>query len=846
MRFPLLTGWLFAVAGGLGAGATSLSAAETYQWGAVATGGGGYFTGIDWAPTAPGRPWIMSDVAGPWVRQPGDERFDLVGLNAFAPYPMGNASGVAFDPVDANIVYAAFGQPMSDRYDRGVYRSTDGGKSWVRIFDKWATAGGAARFAQPGIAVDPHDRSTIYVGTNREGLWRTTDGGSTWKQVAAPPVGGTAPAARGLLIDGRETVGGRSRTVWMSWVGMGEDSTYASRPSGLLVSHDGGDTFAPFALPGGEKTAYRICQGRDGRLWVATGSSLVRISGDQAQAVAVPVNVPGASAIRGIDVDPTDPLRVVAIGELTKELGGQSVIFRSRDGGTTWLPPLVHDWQRKEGMTVGTAVGWYAKRHNVNMAGVQIRFDPADPRKVWIADAFMIWTARNIWAAPTVWDAQQAGLDNIVTIMMACPPAAPAGSAGTTGPLFAGVSDVRGFRFDSPMRVPTDYVMGEGEWNTYVNGFTWCESKPLVQMVAKYGDAAHILRSTDGGASWSELRAPKRKVSHGGAKILLSATDENRVAYFPANKQVPWFSADAGQSWEKSTAQDGSELPWFSGMDFAYNFAQQFAADTVDGQTFYAYRDGDAHGELWVSRDGAKTYARSPAELPKANPQDDIAPVAVWAVPGRAGHVWLALGGGGVWRSTDFGQHLEAVPGILGSRPLNLAFGKEAPGRRADQPTIYVQGCEVADGPITIRRSIDDGRTWQRISDNPGLWARSLVADRQRYGRIYLASIPHSSIIYGQLNATAPLLTVAPDLAGKTGIELRIPVTLTDIETDPEGLRLRVMGGHARAERSATDATRWDVVLTPATGRATVELVADDGGLTGGRQTRATVVVTAP
>ena len=816
-------------------------AADEYQWGSVATGGGGYFCGIDWAPTAPNRPWISSDVSGPWQREPGDSRFDLVGLNSFSPYPMGNATGVAFDPVDGNIVYAAFGQNMADRYERGVYRSRDAGKTWTRIFDKWSSPCDEARFSLPGIAVDSLDRRIIYVGTNHEGLWRTLDDGVTWNQVAAPPTGGNAPAVRALLIDGRERSDNRSKTVWMGWAQMGPDDTAKTRPTALQVSHDGGNTFTPFSLPGGEKTARRLCQGSDGRVWVATSDSVVMIENDKAKVMTPP----HADHISGVDVDPKNPKHIVVIGTLTKEHGGHWTVFRSRDGGVTWLPPLAQDWGKKTGIETGDVIGWYAKRHGLNMAGVQIRFDPADPKKVWLADAFMVWTARDIWASPTVWDAQQAGLDNIVTIMMACPPAAPAGSAGTTGPLFAGVSDVRGFRFDSPMRVPADYVMGEGEWNTYVNGFTWCETKPLVQMVAKFGGVAHILRSTDGGLSWNELRAPKRKVSHGGAKILLSATDENRVAYFPANKQTPWFSADGGQSWEKSTTTDGGEMPWFSSMDWAYNFAQQFAADTVDGSTFYAYRDGD-QGELWISRDGAKTYACSLIPLPKSNPQDDIAPVAVWAVPGRAGHVWLALANGGVWRSTDFGQHIEQVPGILGSRPLNISFGKEAPGRRPDQPTIYVQGCEVANGPVTIRRSIDDGQTWERIADNPGLWGRSMVADRQRFGRLYLGSIPHASIIYGQINATAPKLTVQPTVNGVAGVELRIPVTVTDAETDPEALRLRVIGGQARAVQSTKDASRWEVILIPTAGTTALELIADDGGLVGSKNIHATVQVIAP
>ncbi|MGA7616057.1 MAG: YCF48-related protein [Thermoanaerobaculia bacterium] len=56
----------------------------------------------------------------------------------------------------------------------GIWRSSDEGKSWVRISDQENVE---------SLAVDPRHPDTIYVGTWRQ-TFRTVDGGKTWKRVA--------------------------------------------------------------------------------------------------------------------------------------------------------------------------------------------------------------------------------------------------------------------------------------------------------------------------------------------------------------------------------------------------------------------------------------------------------------------------------------------------------------------------------------------------------------------------------------------------------------------------------------------------------------------------------------
>src|SRR5262249_44333900 len=96
---------------------------------------------------------------------------------------------VALDPKDPNIVWVGTGENNSQRsagYGDGVYRSVDGGKSWKKV--------GLEKSEHIGkILFDPRDSNTIYVAAQGplwgpggdRGLYKTTDGGKTWKRVLA-------------------------------------------------------------------------------------------------------------------------------------------------------------------------------------------------------------------------------------------------------------------------------------------------------------------------------------------------------------------------------------------------------------------------------------------------------------------------------------------------------------------------------------------------------------------------------------------------------------------------------------------------------------------------------------
>jgi photosystem II stability/assembly factor-like uncharacterized protein len=94
---------------------------------------------------------------------------------------------VVIDPKNPNVVWVGTGENNSQRsvgYGDGVYRSEDGGKSWTNVGLKKSEHIGK-------ILIDPRDSNTVYVAAQGplwgpggdRGLYKTTDGGKNWKRV---------------------------------------------------------------------------------------------------------------------------------------------------------------------------------------------------------------------------------------------------------------------------------------------------------------------------------------------------------------------------------------------------------------------------------------------------------------------------------------------------------------------------------------------------------------------------------------------------------------------------------------------------------------------------------------
>lgn len=93
---------------------------------------------------------------------------------------------IAMDPKNPSVVWVGTGECNGQRsvgYGDGVYRSDDGGRSWRNVGLKLSEHIGR-------IVIDPRDSNTVYVAAQgplwgpggERGLYKTTDGGKTWTQ----------------------------------------------------------------------------------------------------------------------------------------------------------------------------------------------------------------------------------------------------------------------------------------------------------------------------------------------------------------------------------------------------------------------------------------------------------------------------------------------------------------------------------------------------------------------------------------------------------------------------------------------------------------------------------------
>ncbi|HXQ01793.1 MAG TPA: hypothetical protein VN801_02400, partial [Candidatus Udaeobacter sp.] len=170
----------------------------------------------------------------------------------FDKQPMLSIGAVAVAPSDSDVIWVGTGEANdrnSSGWGDGVYRSTDGGEKWQNLGLKNSRS--IAR-----IVVDPKKPDAAYVAAmgnlwtdgGERGLFKTTDAGKTWKLVLKAAAPHDAHTGCGdVVIDptNAETVYAalyaRQRTPWSFT--SGPSATGGEDAGGIFKSTDGGTTW---------------------------------------------------------------------------------------------------------------------------------------------------------------------------------------------------------------------------------------------------------------------------------------------------------------------------------------------------------------------------------------------------------------------------------------------------------------------------------------------------------------------------------------------------------------------------------------------------------------------------
>lgn len=150
---------------------------------------------------------------------------------------------VVIDPKNPETVWVGSGESNNQRsvgYGDGVYRSDDGGKSWRNLGLKTSEHIGR-------IIIDPRDSNVVYVAAagplwssgGDRGLYKTTDGGKSWKKILdiSPDTGVTDaaidPNNPDIVLAAAHQ---RRRHVWSQIHGGPESALYRSTDAGATFN----------------------------------------------------------------------------------------------------------------------------------------------------------------------------------------------------------------------------------------------------------------------------------------------------------------------------------------------------------------------------------------------------------------------------------------------------------------------------------------------------------------------------------------------------------------------------------------------------------------------------------
>ncbi|MGH9447855.1 MAG: WD40/YVTN/BNR-like repeat-containing protein, partial [Terriglobia bacterium] len=257
----------------------------------------------------------------------------------FDKEPIASIGAIAVASSDPNVIYVGTGEscPRNDiSYGDGIYKSTDEGKTWAK-------AGLTDTRHIAAIIVDPHDPNIVLVaalghayGPNAErGVFRSTDGGKTWTKVLYKD---DKTGAIDLIFDPNN-----SRIVYAAlWqVARTPYSLEDGGPgSGLYKSLDGGLTWKHLTgggLPGGilgrigiaipaanPSRVYAQIEARDGGLYASNdaGATWQFVNGDDRFRQR-------AFYFTHIFADPQNANTIYELNTGT---------YRSTDGGKTFQP----------------------------------------------------------------------------------------------------------------------------------------------------------------------------------------------------------------------------------------------------------------------------------------------------------------------------------------------------------------------------------------------------------------------------------------------------------------------------------------------------------------------------
>jgi len=567
---------------------------------------------------------------------------------------------VLIDPKDPNIVFvAALGHAYGPNAERGVFRTSDGGRTWQKVLYKGENTGAI------DLAFDPENSKIIYAtlwNTHRppwstyapiqgpgSGLYKSTDGGTTWKEIK----GNGLPAADW----GRAGIATSRNVVYLL------TDVLKGNESGLYRSDDRGATWRRVS---NDKRTF-------GRQWyfgevtvdqsnpeiVYVPNVAVYKSRDGGQTFTALKGAPGGDDYHFLWLDPDDPSRIIVASD-------QGTVV-SVDGGETWTSWFNQPTAQFYHVTTDNQFPYYVYGAQQD-SGTVATTSRSDYGSITYRDWYSIGAGESGYIAPDPSD------PNMV---------------------YGGSTYGRLFRFDKRTGQSLDISPTAVEdWGTAINmkklRFTWTSPVVFSPKGSKtlYMGAQYVLRSRDRGNTWEKISPDLTGCA---------ASEEpgrGRPGYTPETEPL--------------TAQNA--------VSRCYGVVYTIAPSPVDAKVIWA---GTDTGGLWLTRNGAKIWNDVLDHLP---PNSDIVrPTSfskismIEASPFDVGTAYFVVDRHRlddyrpqIFRTHDSGDSWKEITSGI-SAPAYVHVVREDPKRKG----LLYAGTEMG-----VYVSLNDGESWQSLQLN--------------------------------------------------------------------------------------------------------------------------------
>ena len=583
---------------------------------------------------------------------------------------------LTIDPINPNIIWAGV------MGTRGLYKSTDGGQTWVRkdngIKDQ-------LNMEMRGITVDPFDSNIVYCGGNylvneatmdqRGFIYKTKDGGENWELLIEPNA-----LVRWIIVDPTD-----NNIIYAS---TGIFDRFAVKPTGVLKSTDGGQTWVQINNGFNNLAVAALAMHPKDHLTLIAGT------GKASAFVDDPNEIYGGVFIThdgGQNWRQVDPIRAsgdnhFAFSAVAFAASDPNIVYadagieflRSEDGGETWEryyegPNFDSGMLESRGTPIALAVL------------------PTDPDTIFM-NAYDGGVFLSTDGGKT-WQDSSSGYAGSQVWGIAIDPKEPAFvvSASKNG-------------------VHVSYNAG-GTWHGRISE-GWINNIETVTIDPKDRNniligrsiTGEISRSNDGGFTWKQVLGPL------GEDIMRGRRSIHEIAFSPSRPGIVYAATGIETLFPQGVTRDtpgpgiykstDGGMTWFTVNQGLESTTMSILAVAVHPQNPDVAYLGEMNSGIYKTLDGGKSWL--PAN--KGLRQTDIRALAI--DPKNPDTIYAGVEFGGVWKSENGGDSWLNISSGLSPEACVRSIVVDP-----TQPNI-VYAADIQNG---VNRSTDSGATWQQI-----------------------------------------------------------------------------------------------------------------------------------